>query len=286
MIQGRLVLVATPIGNLGDMTLRATEVLATADVLACEDTRRVRALLSHLGISAGSRLLAVHGHNEAGKVDGILGCLERGQTVAVVTDAGTPAVSDPGFRLVAAAVAAGHTVVAVPGPSAVLAALVVSGMDPTRFCFEGFLPRSGCDRRRAIQALVRERRTVVIFESPKRVAATITELADRLGGSRRVALARELTKKHEEVWRGDLAGAAVHLAETSARGEFVVVIEGAEAPAPPTDMAIEAALSRHRDMGESRRQAMTEVIAELDAPRNQVYRVATELSFEDTRRNP
>ncbi|HZQ83745.1 MAG TPA: 16S rRNA (cytidine(1402)-2'-O)-methyltransferase, partial [Acidimicrobiales bacterium] len=207
---GRLTVVATPIGNLGDLSPRAVETLRTADVIACEDTRHTRKLLSHAAIPT-PRLLAVHDQNEAAQVRTVLGLLEQGKHVVLVSDAGTPAVSDPGERLVAAATASGYVVEAVPGPSAVITALVTSGLPTGRFAFEGFLPRKGAERRQRLAGIAADRRTTVLYEAPHRLAATVADLAEACGPLRRVALARELTKLHEETWRGTLAGAVEHV---------------------------------------------------------------------------
>ena len=275
---GVLVLVGTPIGNLGDLSPRAVEVLRTADVIACEDTRRTRQLLTAAGVPARGRLIAVHDHNEAAQVDGVLARLAAGEQVAVVTDAGMPGVSDPGERLVAAAVAAGHRVDVVPGPSAAVAALVVSGLPAGRWCFEGFLPRKGRDRSRRLAELAIERRTSVLFESPRRVQATVADLAEAVGGERRVAIARELTKRFEEVWRGTLAEAVGHLAETEPLGEFVLVVEGAPEREPATEADVEEALRVRLASGMPKRDAVAEVAAELAVPKRQVYDAALKLS--------
>jgi 16S rRNA (cytidine1402-2'-O)-methyltransferase len=221
---GALVLVATPIGNLGDLSPRAVEALRTADVIAAEDTRRTRALLTHAGISAGRRLRAVHGHNEGARAAAIVEDVHAGRRVAYVTDAGMPGVSDPGERLVRACVDAGLPVEVVPGPSAALTALVLSGLATARFAFDGFLPRKGRERDDRIEAIEREERTTILFESPHRLAATLTDLAKACGEQRRVAVARELTKLHEEVWRGTLSEAAAHF-DRAPRGEMVIVLE-------------------------------------------------------------
>jgi 16S rRNA (cytidine1402-2'-O)-methyltransferase len=271
---GRLVLVGTPIGNLGDLSPRAVETLRTADVIACEDTRRTRALLSHLGIPGGRRLIAVHDHNEAGEVAHVLDLLDRGQTVAVVTDAGMPGISDPGERLVAGAAAAGHVVETVPGPSAVLVALVLSGLSTARFCFEGFLPRKGAARSQRLKELAAEARTTVLFEAPHRVRQAVDDLATACGGLRRVALARELTKLHEEIWRGTLAGAGEHLAATEPRGEYVIVLDGAPPPEPAGDADVEAALRARLDAGADKRSAIADVTTALGVPKRVVYDIA------------
>ncbi|MEA2827989.1 MAG: rRNA (cytidine1402-2-O)-methyltransferase [Actinomycetota bacterium] len=274
---GVLVLVGTPIGNLGDLSPRAVEVLRTADVIACEDTRRTRQLLTAAGVPARGRLIAVHDHNEAAQVGGVLSRLAAGQQVAVVTDAGMPGVSDPGERLVAAAVAAGHRVDVVPGPSAAVAALVVSGLPTGRWCFEGFLPRKGRDRSRRLAELAVEPRTSVLFESPRRVQATVGDLVAAVGGERRVAIARELTKRFEDVWRGTLADAVEHLAAAEALGEYVLVVEGAPAREPATESDVEDGLRVRLAAGMPTRDAVAEVAAELAVPKRQVYDAALRL---------
>jgi 16S rRNA (cytidine1402-2'-O)-methyltransferase len=277
---GRLVIVATPIGNLGDLSPRAVEALRQADLVCCEDTRRTRGLLTHAGIT-GQRLLSLHDRNEAARLPELLALLASGKTVAVVSDAGTPTVSDPGARLVAGAVAAGAEVTAVPGPSAALMALVVSGLPTDRFCFEGFLARRGPDRRRCLEALATEERTTLIHEAPGRLAATLADLVAACGPDRAVAVARELTKLHEEVWRGSLAQAAEEFAAREVRGEVVVVLGGA-APAPPANEAdLVAALRCQVDGGASWRDATATVAAELGASRRQVYELALVLRRQD-----
>ncbi len=276
-MSGRLVLVGTPIGNLGDLSPRAVEALTTADTIACEDTRRTRALLSHLGLPGGRRLLAVHDHNEAVKVADVLDRLDKGESVVVVTDAGMPGISDPGERLVAAAAAANHPVEVVPGPSAMVAALVVSGLPAGRFCFEGFLPRKGAARARRLAEVAADSRTTVIFEAPPRVRQTVADLAGAAGGDRRVAIVRELTKVHEEVWRGTLAGAADHLATKEPRGEYVVVLNGAPPPLPAGEEAVEAALQAHLDAGVDKRTAVAAVTTALSVPKRVVYDMALDL---------
>jgi len=273
-MKGALVLVGTPIGNLGDLSPRAVEALTTADTIACEDTRRTRALLSHLGLPAGRRLLAVHDHNEATEVAGVLARLDKGERIVVVTDAGMPGISDPGERLVAAAAGAGHTVEVVPGPSAMVAALVVSGLSTSRFCFEGFLPRKGSARTRRLAEVAAEQRTSILFEAPHRILQTVADVAGAAGDLRRVALVRELTKLHEEVWRGDLAGAVDHLAGREPRGEFVIVLDGAPPPEPADDSDAEAALRARLAAGTDKKTAIAEVTAALGMPKRLVYDIA------------
>ncbi|HLM95321.1 MAG TPA: 16S rRNA (cytidine(1402)-2'-O)-methyltransferase [Acidimicrobiales bacterium] len=272
--QGTLVLVSTPIGNLGDLSPRAVETLAQADLVCCEDTRRTRGLLTHAGLK-GVRLLSLHGHNEMARVEAVLAQLAEGRTVAVVSDAGTPTVSDPGSRLVSAALAAGASVTTVPGPSAALAALVVSGLPTDRFCFEGFLPRRGADRRRRIEAVTGDARTVVLFEAPGRLAATLRDLLEACGPARRVVVARELTKLHEEVWRGALADACRTFAEREVRGEIVVVVAGdPESGRAPNDADVVDALRGRLEAGDSLRDAAGTVAQSMGVSRRRAYDLA------------
>ena len=267
---GRLVLVATPIGNLGDLSPRARDVMAQADVICCEDTRRTRQLLTHAGIT-GKSLLSVHGHNEMARRAEVMELLGAARTVALVSDAGMPAVSDPGARLVAAAAQAGVEVTVVPGPNAALAALVASGLPTDRFCFDGFLPRRGADRRRRLEALAGEGRTTLLHEAAPRLAATLADLAAACGPRRRVVVARELTKLHEELWRGTLDEAAVEFAAREVRGEIVLVLEGARHPGEPDDDAVLEAVARRLAAGDSLRDAAAGAAAELGIPRRRAY---------------
>jgi len=271
---GVLVLVGTPIGNLGDLSARAGAELGRADVVACEDTRRTGKLLAHLGVRA-PRLLVVNDHTESRVVGEVLARLDRGERVAVVSDAGMPGISDPGERLVAASAAAGHVVEVVPGPSAAIAALVASGLATGRFVFEGFLPRKGSGRSERLAVVAAERRTVVLYEAPHRLARTLADLVEACGGSRRVAIARELTKLHEEVWRGSLGAAVERSGEVEPRGEHVIVLDGAPPPAEVDDDTILDAVRRARDSGASTRDAATDVAEALGVPRRRVYALAT-----------
>jgi 16S rRNA (cytidine1402-2'-O)-methyltransferase len=273
---GHVVLVATPIGNLGDLSPRAVSVMAEADVVCCEDTRRTRALLTHAGVR-GATLLSLHAHNEQARIPQVLARLAAGETVAVVSDAGMPGVSDPGARLVAAAVEAGATVSVVPGPNAALAALVVSGLESERFCFEGFLPRRGAQRRRRLEALATEARTVVFYEAPGRLAATLADLVGVAGGQRPVAVVRELTKVHEEVWRGTLSAAQAVFEARDVLGEVVIVLAGAPPSAPVGDTELAAALAGRVAAGESRRDASSAVARQLGVPRRRAYAMALAL---------
>lgn len=271
---GRLVLVGTPIGNLGDLSRRAVEALAAADLVCCEDTRRTGRLLQHAGIRAPA-LRVVNEHTESGAVDDVLARLGRGERVAVVSDAGMPGISDPGERLVAAAVGAGFVVEVVPGPSAATTALVASGLPSGRFVFEGFLPRKGSARTARLAAVAGEPRTVVLYEAPHRVTRTLEDLAKACGPDRRVALARELTKLHEEIWRGSLHEAVDRVAEVEPRGEYVLVLDGAPPPGEVTDDDIVAALSTARAGGASTRDAVAAVAADLGVPKRRAYALAT-----------
>ncbi len=228
-MSGVLVLAATPIGDLSDAPPRLAAELSGADVVAAEDTRRLRRLVESLGISPTGAVVSYHEHNEAARTAELVAALQQGRRVVVVTDAGMPSVSDPGFRLVSAAVAAGIRVTAVPGPSAVLAALAVSGLPVDRFCFEGFLPRKAGERGRAVAALATEPRTMVFFESPHRLADSLAALAEAFGADRPAAVCRELTKSWEEVRRGGL-GELAAWAAVGVRGEITLVVQGAAAP--------------------------------------------------------
>jgi 16S rRNA (cytidine1402-2'-O)-methyltransferase len=268
-----LVVVGTPIGNLDDLPPRAIATLAEADVVLCEDTRRTGRLLQAAGVKA-RQLLAVHEHNEDARIASVLARLRTGATVALVSDAGMPGVSDPGHRLVRAAVVEGFEVRIVPGPSASIAALVISGMPTDRFVFEGFLPRRGSDRTARLAALVAEDRTIVLYEAPHRLARTIDDLAAAFGGTRAVALCRELTKLHEEVWRGTLTAAVAQVAEVEPRGEYVVVVAGAEPLPPATDDELRVALQRLLGDGMSTRDAVAEVAGVYEVPKRRVYELA------------
>jgi 16S rRNA (cytidine1402-2'-O)-methyltransferase len=275
-VAGALVLIGTPIGNLGDLSPRAVEELARADVVACEDSRRTGRLLQHAGVRARA-LLVVNDHNEAQRVGEVLDRLARGERVAVVTDAGMPGISDPGERLVRAAARDGHTIEVVPGPSAAIAALVASGLPTARFVFEGFLSRKAGSRRQRLAELVDDERTLVFYEAPHRLAATLTDLSAVLGAWRRVAVARELTKLHEEIWRGHLNEAAAWAAETPPRGEIALVVQGALPPGPADEADVEAAVRARLAAGDSARDAAATVAADLGVPKRQAYAVANRL---------
>jgi 16S rRNA (cytidine1402-2'-O)-methyltransferase len=269
---GTLVLVATPIGNLGDLSPRAVATMQQSSMILCEDTRHSGRLLSHAGIS-GVRLAVCNEHTETERAHDVLSLLDAGATVTLITDAGTPGISDPGSRLVRIVIDAGHTVSAVPGPAAFVMALVVSGFDTARFVFEGFLPRSGRDRAGRLAAIAAEPRTTVVYEAPHRVERTAVDLAAACGGDRAVAVARELTKIYESVWRGTLEEAVSHLGSTTPRGEYVIVLEGAPPRGEVSDDEIRSAL--HLALaGNSRKDAVAAVVGQLEVPKRRVYDLA------------
>ncbi|SFP41068.1 16S rRNA (cytidine1402-2'-O)-methyltransferase [Amycolatopsis arida] len=266
---GRLVLAATPLGDAGDASARLVRALAEADVIAAEDTRRLRTLAAALGVTPVGRVVSFYDDVEAARLPKLLDELRAGRTVLLVTDAGMPSVSDPGYRLVAACVAEDLPVTCLPGPSAVTTALALSGLPPDRFCFEGFAPRKAGERARWLRELVAEPRTVVFFESPHRLASTLAEAAEALGGSRCAAVCRELTKTYEEVRRGTLA----ELAEWAAggvRGEITVVLAGA---APPKVSAADLVgeVRARVDAGERLKTAAAEVASAAGVSTKELY---------------
>src|SRR3989440_551529 len=267
---GRLVLVGAPLGNPGDASERMRAALTSADVVAAEDTRGLHRLARDLGVEVAGRVVSYFEGNEERRTPELVAALQAGATVAVVTDGGMPSVSDPGYRLVRAAIEAGVPVTAAPGPSAVTTALALSGLPSDRFCFEGFLPRKAGERRSRLAELATERRTLVFFESPHRVAATLADLAEAFGADRPAALCRELTKTYEEVVRRPL-GALAGLAPF--RGEITLVVGGAPAGAAvrPDDAGLRAAVAGHEASGTTRRDAIALVARELGLPKREVY---------------
>lgn len=272
-----LVLCATPIGNLEDISLRAIRTLSEVDIVACEDTRRTRKLMAAHSIS-GPRLVSFHEGNERAQTRYLVERMTSGARVALVTDAGTPGVSDPGYRLVQACLTAGVEVGAIPGPSAAIMAVTLSGLPAARFAFEGFLPRRETERRRRIRELAGETRTIVLYESPRRLAGLLSDLSELLG-DRRAAVARELTKVHEEVRRDRLAKLARWAAEEEPRGEIVVVVEGGRderrSRVPPERLA--AAARGLMEAGMSRREAMAEVAQAYEVRRREVFDALVEV---------
>ncbi|HEU4425134.1 MAG TPA: 16S rRNA (cytidine(1402)-2'-O)-methyltransferase [Pilimelia sp.] len=269
---GRLVLLGAPLGNAGDASGRLRELLATADVIAAEDTRRLARLARDLGVTVSGRTVSYFEGNEERRTPELVAAVRDGGVVAVVTDGGMPGVSDPGYRLVRAVLDAGLPVTAVPGPSAVTTALVLSGLPGDRFCFEGFLPRRAGERRTRLRALATEPRTLVFFEAPHRVAAALADLAEAFGADRPAAVCRELTKTYEEVRRGPLAELAAWAAQTHPRGEITLVVGGAaEATGPPPDAELRAAVAAREAAGMSRRDAIAAVAQQYAVARRHVY---------------
>jgi 16S rRNA (cytidine1402-2'-O)-methyltransferase len=268
---GRVILAATPLGDVGDASPRLRAALATAPVIAAEDTRRVRRLCADLDVTPSGRIVSFFDGNEVSRVPVLLSSVQDGEDVLVVTDAGMPSVSDPGYRLVVAAVEAGVPVTVLPGPSAVTAALAVSGLPVDRFCFEGFLPRRPGERRRRLAELAAEPRTLVFFEAPHRLGATVADLAAAFDSDRPAAVCRELTKTYEEVRRGTLAELATWAA-AGVRGEITLVVGGAPAVAStagPAELA--AAVAEREAAGEPRKEAIAEVAVQHGVPKRQVF---------------
>ena len=274
--RGALVLVATPIGNLGDISQRAIEALKAADIICCEDTRHSGKLLAHFGVTS-KKLVVINEHTEYDAREEIVSLVTTGSNVALITDAGTPGISDPGERLVVAVINAGGVVTAVPGPSALTMALVISGLPTSRFVFEGFLPRSGAERTERLAMATTESRTTVFYEAPHRLVKTLSDLTTACGAMRGVVLARELTKLHEEIWRGTLQDANMHVAKTEPRGEYVIILEPAQPPAPPTDEELLAAIRAEIAKGVSRKDSAARVSARFGVAKRTVYELALQV---------
>jgi len=275
MVQGTLYLVSTPIGNLEDITLRALRVLREVDLIAAEDTRHTRKLLAHYDIH--TRLTSYYEFKDTGKAAKLVSKLVGGARIALVSNAGTPGISDPGYRLVRAAIDAGVSVVPVPGPDALTAALVSSGLSPARFCFEGFLPRKRSQRTARIEAMRSDPRTYIFYESPNRVATLLEEIA-QLFPKRRVAVARELTKMHEEIVRGSAKEIAERFSTTTPRGEFVVLVEGASkdnVTEVDQDEVIDTFTNVLEQTGSSRSDAIKETAKRLGLPKRAVYDIVS-----------
>ena len=277
-----LYLISTPIGNLSDLSARAGEVLGGVSRVLAEDTRRSRILLKHLGI--GTPLVSLHAHNEASRVASVLDWLGEGEDLALVSDAGTPLISDPGQRMVEAVVEAGYNLVPIPGPSAVLTALLGSALPVDRFTFLGFSPRSGRDREAFLERVAGAEETVVLFESPERLVALLGDVSDVCGEGRRVAVGREMTKIHEEFFRGTAEEARAHYGEHRAKGEVSVVVEAAPLSDGPDEVDEAAAQALGRALLESGQKpsaAARELARRLGIPRNAAYRVVQSLSRKD-----
>jgi len=272
---GRLVLAGTPLGRVSDASEGLRTALAEADVIAAEDTRRLLRLVADLGVTIAAPVVSYYESVEQARIPALLERMQTGQTVVLVTDAGMPSVSDPGYRLVAAAAAAGLPITSVPGPSAVITALALSGLPSDRFCFEGFLPRKSGERSRALAELAGERRTMVFFESVHRLAEALTAMATAFGADRPAVLCRELTKTYEEVRRGTLAD-LVEMSAAGVRGEVTLVVAGAtETVEPVTDEALAAAVAELVAAGGTRRDAVDVVAARHGIARRIVYAAAT-----------
>ncbi|MEV0195119.1 16S rRNA (cytidine(1402)-2'-O)-methyltransferase [Nonomuraea sp. NPDC050691] len=268
---GRLVLAGAPIGQAGDVSPRLREALRSADVVAAEDTRRLRRLAADLGVEIGGRVVSYYDANEAGRAQELIETLKEGRTVVVITDAGMPGVSDPGYRLTRLAVEEGVTVTALPGPSAVTTALAVSGLPSDRFCFEGFPPRKTGERARRLSALAGEERTMVFFEAPHRLAESLEAMAEAFGADRPAAVCRELTKTYEEVRRGGLAELAAWAAG-GVKGEITVVVAGHVPDEGPPDVeALVAEVERRVAAGEQRKAAVAEVAKAAGMPKRELY---------------
>ena len=271
---GMLYLVPTPIGNLGDISVRCRETLENADFIAAEDTRVTLKLLNHLGIKKS--LVSYFEHNKAFKGEQIVGRILAGETCALVSDAGSPAISDPGEELVKQCAEAGITVCAIPGPCAVITALSISGQSTGRFCFEGFLSTSKKSRKEHLESLIGETRTMVFYEAPHKLLATLEDMADTFGNDRPISLCRELTKLHEEVVRTTLGEAVEKYTQNAPKGEFVLIVAGAEPEevesATPEDAA--ARVQQLMDGGMSRKDAVKQTAKELNLPKNVVYDAA------------
>lgn len=272
---GRIVLAATPIGNVGDASARLIDALATADVVAAEDTRRLRDLARRLGVAVAGEVISLNDQNERERAGDLVARAGAGATILVVSDAGMPTVSDPGFRVVVAAAEAGIAVTVLPGPSAALAALAVSGLATDRFCFEGFLPRKAGERARALASLGAEARTMVFFEAPHRLAATLAAMAEAFGGGRPASVSRELTKTYEETRRGGLGDLAAWAVAAAPKGEIVVVVAGAAATGASFAALVAEALER-ASAGERLKEAVKDIAAAAGVSSRDLYAAVLE----------
>jgi len=273
---GILYIVGTPIGNLEDMTVRAVRILQTVDLIAAEDTRHTGKLLHHFQIKTPQ--ISYHEHNRMIRVPELVAKLQQGLAIALVSDAGMPGISDPGYELVKACAEEGFTVVPIPGASAVIAALSASGLPSDRFIFEGFLPAKSQARRTHLESLQSESRTIVFYESPHRLRATLQDLADVLGGDRKITLARELTKLHEEFWRGTTADAIELHTKREPQGEYTIVVAGAEAvKVVLSESALRSELQTLLNQGLSRSDASRQLAQQTSLPRRQIYQLALSL---------
>ncbi len=275
-----LYVVGTPIGNLEDMTFRAVRLLQTVDLIAAEDTRHTGRLLQHFQVKTPQ--ISYHDHNRLGRIPELLQRLAEGQAIALVSDAGMPGISDPGYELVKACVEAGYCVVPIPGVSAAITALSGSGLPSDRFVFEGFLPTKSQPRRQQLEMLATETRTLIFYEAPHRVRETLQDLAAALGEDRAITVARELTKLHEEFWRGSLTGAIAHYQTREPQGEFTLIVAGAElSPLTLSDAALKLELQALIDQGISRSEASRQLAQQTALPKRQIYQLALSLNHSE-----
>ncbi len=275
---GTLYLVGTPIGNLEDITFRALRVLKQADLIAAEDTRHTGKLLHHFRVNTPQ--ISYHDHNTQQRIPQLVRKLQDGDAIALVTDAGMPGISDPGYELVCACVEADITVVPIPGPSAVVTAIAAAGLPCDRFTFEGFLPVKGKNRHARLEALKTESRTAVFYESPHRLLKTLADLVTVLGADRRVVLARELTKRYEEFWRGTIGGAIAHYQSTPPKGEFTLLLAPASAPSlslSKTEITTE--LKSLLAQGQSRAEASRNLAQHSDLSKREIYQISLEIDI-------
>lgn len=275
---GVLYLAATPIGNVQDASMRLISAFNDADVIACEDTRKTKYLLQALNSSTSATLISHHEHNERDRISQILQMLRDGKKVLVVSDAGMPAVSDPGFPIVQAAIEQGFSIEVLPGPSAVTTALLLSGLPTDRFVFEGFLPRKSGERKKHLRGLINEQRTIVVFESGHRIADSLADIAEILGGDRKIALCREITKTYEEIIRAT-ARELLERAQTEILGEITLVISGAK-PIVASNEDVISELQRLAAAGVSKKEAISEVTTRLGVPKRDVFDAALSVSFD------
>lgn len=272
-----LYLVGTPIGNLEDMTFRAVRILQNVDLIAAEDTRHTGKLLQHFQVTAPQ--VSYHDHNRNSRTPELIARLQQGKSIALVTDAGMPGISDPGYELVRACAEAGILVVPIPGCSAAIAALSASGLPSDRFIFEGFLPVKGQPRRNRLEALQTEPRTLIFYEAPHRLRQTLTDFAEWFGNDREMTLARELTKLHEELWRGTVASAIAHYQTCEPQGEYTVVVAGAHLSQPIlSEAALKEELQSLLQQGFSRSQASRQLAQQTSLPRRQIYELALSIA--------
>lgn len=274
---GTLYLVATPIGNLEDMTFRAIRILQTVDLIAAEDTRHTGKLLQHFQIKTPQ--LSYHEHNRQQRIPELLSKLSEGKAIALVTDAGMPLISDPGYELVKACVAQGISIVPIPGANAAITALSAAGLATDKFVFEGFLPAKSKERRSHLETLTSETRTIIFYESPHRLRETLQDLGTILGETREIVLARELTKMHEEFWRGTITDAIAHYTNREPQGEFTLVVAGATLEKPQlSEAAIKAELQNLLKQGLSRSDASRQLSQQTSLPRRQIYQLALSIA--------